>query len=84
MRRFRGVDYLLFDSLLNEQELLVRETARRFVDERVMPVIRDAFNQGVFPVALIPELGALGFLGANLEGYGCAGLNSVEYGLIIT
>ncbi|HYP06104.1 MAG TPA: acyl-CoA dehydrogenase family protein [Bryobacteraceae bacterium] len=80
---FRGVDYMLFDSLLNEQELLVRQTARRFVDERVLPVIRDCYREGRFPSELIPELGALGFLGANLEGYNCAGMSNVEYGLVM-
>src|SRR5829696_4866165 len=80
---FRGVDYMLFDSLLNEQELLVRHTARRFVDERVLPLIRDCYRDGRFPTELIPEIGELGFLGANLEGYGCAGMSNVEYGLVM-
>jgi len=83
MGRFPGVDYLQFDSLLSEQELLVRQTARRFVDDRVIPVIREAFNNATFPKQLIPEMGELGFFGANLEGYGCAGLNNIEYGLIM-
>src|ERR1700756_5215641 len=83
MPRFPGVDYLHFDSLLNEQERMVCQTARQFVDDRVLPIIRDAFNTGSFPKQLIPEMGRLGFFGANLEGYGCAGLNNVEYGLIM-
>src|SRR6266849_215914 len=83
MQPFRGVDYLLIDSLFNEQELLVRQTARQFVDQRVMPVIRDCFRDARFPSDLIPELVRLGFLGANLEGYGCAGMSNVEYGLIM-
>src|SRR5437016_3314146 len=83
MQPFRGVDYLLIDSLFNEQELLVRQTARQFVDQRVMPVIRDCFRDARFPSDLIPELGRLGFLGANLEGYGCSGMSNVEYGLIM-
>ena len=83
MQPFRGVDYLHIDSLFNEQELLVRQTARQFVDERVMPVIRDCFRDARFPSDVIPELGRLGFLGANLEGYGCAGMSNVEYGLIM-
>ena len=83
MPRFPGVDYLQFDSLLNEQELLVRQTARQFVDERVLPIIREAFNSGTFPRQLIPEMANLGFLGANLDGYGCAGMNNVEYGLVM-
>ncbi|HEY3456397.1 MAG TPA: acyl-CoA dehydrogenase family protein [Bryobacteraceae bacterium] len=83
MARFPGVDYIQFDSLLSEQELLVRQTARQFVDERVVPIIREAYNNGTFPAALIREMGQLGFFGANLEGYGCAGMNNVEYGLIM-
>ena len=83
MPRFPGVDYIQFDSLLSEQELLVRQTARQFVDERVVPIIREAYNSAIFPAGLIREMGELGFFGANLEGYGCAGMNSIEYGLIM-
>ncbi|MBV8828611.1 MAG: acyl-CoA dehydrogenase family protein [Acidobacteriaceae bacterium] len=83
MPHFPGVDYLQFDSLLTEQELMVRQTARQFVDERAVPLFREAFNSGNFPKQLIPEMGRLGFFGANLEGYGCAGMNNVEYGLIM-
>jgi glutaryl-CoA dehydrogenase len=83
MARFSGVDYLLIDSLFSEQELLVRQTARQFVEDRVIPIIRDCFRDGRFPTELIPEFAQLGFLGANLEGYGCAGLSNVEYGLIM-
>ncbi len=83
MPRFPGVDFLKIDSQFNEQELLVRQTARQFVDERVLPLIRDCYRDGRFPTELIPEMGRLGFLGANLEGYGCAGMNAVEYGLIM-
>src|SRR5580700_3723658 len=84
---FRGVDYMLFDSQLSAQELLIRQTARRFVDERVMPLIRDCYRDAIFPSQLIPELAELGFLGANLgpesEQYGCPAMNSVEYGLVM-
>jgi glutaryl-CoA dehydrogenase len=83
MARFSGVDYLLIDSQFSEQELLVRQTARQFVEDRVVPVIRESFREGSFPKQLIPELGRLGFFGANLEGYGCAGMNNVEYGLVM-
>src|SRR5437660_12567204 len=83
MSRFPGVDYLLIDSQFNEQELLVRQTARQFVDERAQPLMRDCFREARFPKDLIPELGRLGFLGANLEGYGCAGMSNVEYGLVM-
>jgi len=80
---FRGVDYLMIDTQFNEQELLVRQAARQFVEERVIPIIRDCHREARFPIELIPELGRLGFLGANLEGYGCAGMSNVEYGLIM-
>lgn len=84
---FPGVDYILFDSLLSAQELLVRQTARRFVDERVLPVIRDCYRDAVFPTHLIAELAELGFLGANLgpesERYGCPAMDNVEYGLVM-
>jgi glutaryl-CoA dehydrogenase len=80
---FRGVDYLLIDSQFSEQELLVRQTARRFVDERYLPLARDCFRDGRFPRELVPEIGELGFLGANLHGYGCAGMSNVEYGLVM-
>ena len=80
---FRGVDYFAVDSLLSEQELLVRQTARQFVEDRVIPVIRDCYREARFPEQLVPELAQMGFLGANLEGYGCAGMSNVEYGLIM-
>ena len=80
---FKGVDYFCVDSLFNEQELMVRQAARRFAGERILPVIRDCFRDGRFPVELVPEMAELGFLGANLEGYGCAGMSNVEYGLVM-
>jgi glutaryl-CoA dehydrogenase len=83
MARFPGVDYMHFDSLLSEQERMVRQTARQFVDDKVIPIIRDAYNQACLPKHLIGEMGELGFFGANLEGYGCAGMNNIEYGLLM-
>ncbi|MGD0302105.1 MAG: acyl-CoA dehydrogenase family protein [Bryobacteraceae bacterium] len=83
MSRFAGVDYLQIDSLFSEQELLVRQTARQFVEDRAIPLVRDCFRDARFPKELIPEFGRLGFLGANLEGYGCAGMSNIEYGLVM-
>jgi glutaryl-CoA dehydrogenase len=80
---FRGVDYFCVDSLFSEEELMVRQTARRFAEERVAPLIRDCFRDARFPAELIPEMAELGFLGANLEGYGCAGMSNVGYGLVM-
>jgi glutaryl-CoA dehydrogenase len=83
MQPFSGVDYMYLDSQLDEQERLVHETARQFVSARVVPFVAGWYNSGQFPRDLIPELGRMGFLGANLEGWGCAGMSNVEYGLIM-
>jgi glutaryl-CoA dehydrogenase len=83
MARFSGVDYFQIDSLFSEQELMVRQTARQFVEDRIVPIVRDCFRDGRFPRELIPEMARLGFLGANLEGYGCAGMSNTEYGLVM-
>jgi glutaryl-CoA dehydrogenase len=80
---FKGVDYFAVDSLLTEQELLVRQTARLFAGERALPLIRDCYRDARFPRELVPEMAELGFLGANLEGYGCAAMSNVEYGLVM-
>ena len=80
---FRGVDFFEIDTLFDEQERLVRQTARQWVEERYLPLARDCYRDARFPDELIPELGEMGFLGASLEGYGCAGMSNVEYGLIM-
>jgi glutaryl-CoA dehydrogenase len=78
------LDFFDLDSALSEEERAVRDSVRRFVDERVLPIIGDAYVQGRFPKELVPEMGELGVFGANLpEEYGCAGLNNVQYGLIM-
>ncbi len=82
MPSFPGVDYLEFDSLLSDEEKLARKTARQFVDERVLPIIVQHDREGTFPLDLVPEMGQLGFFGANLTGYGCAEMSNVEYGLV--
>ena len=77
------VDFFKLDSLLSDEEIMVRQSVREFVDERVRPIIAECFEQGRFPAELIPEMARLGLLGANLpEKYGCAGVNNVAYGLI--
>jgi glutaryl-CoA dehydrogenase len=83
MQPFSGVDYMLLDSQLDEQERLVRETAREFVTAKITPFIAGWYNSGQFPRDLIPELGRMGFLGANIDGWGCAGMSNVEYGLVM-
>src|SRR5256712_3211012 len=70
-----------WDSLLHEDEKMVRGSVRRFVKDRCMPRIVADYEAGRFASELIPELAKLGLLGANLEGYGCAGMGSVAYGL---
>ena len=82
--RFAGTDFYDVDSLLAEEERMVRDTIREWVEDRVMPVIGDAYVERRFPKELVPEIGELGMLGANLpEEYGCAGLGNVSYGLIM-
>ncbi|HXE76483.1 MAG TPA: acyl-CoA dehydrogenase family protein [Candidatus Xenobia bacterium] len=80
---FQGVDFLELDSLLSEDEKVVRSSVRQWVEENVKPIIEKHAQAGTFPMHLIPEIGKLGYLGANLSGYGCAGLSNVEYGLIM-
>ena len=77
-------DFFNIDSQLSDDERAVRDSVRRFVDDKVLPIIGNAYVEGRFPKELIPEMAELGVLGANLpEEYGCAGLNNVAYGLIM-
>ena len=80
--KFQNFDFLSLDAGFSEDELLVRRTARDFVDDNIVPIIEDCFREGRFPRELVPLMGELGFFGANLEGYGCAGMSNVEYGLV--
>src|SRR6202045_4461193 len=82
MAGYSGVDYIDFDSQLNDEEKLVRQPARQFVENEVIPIIEKHSREGTFPKHLIPQLGELGFFGANLHGYGCAGMSNVAYGLM--
>ena len=82
MPSFAGVDFIEFDSQLNDEEKLVRQTARQFVDNEVLPIIEKHSREGTFPLHLVPQLGEMGFFGANLQGYGCAGMSNVAYGLM--
>ena len=84
MAKFEGFDFYDIDSLLSEEERMIRDTVRAWVEDRLMPIIGDAYVNHRMPTELIPELGELGVLGANLpEKYGCAELNNVAYGLIM-
>src|SRR3989475_4248973 len=76
-----ATDLYNIDHLLSEEERLVRDTVRKFVRERVLPIIGEHFEAGTFPKELIPALAELGLLGMHLQGYGCAGMSAVCYGL---
>lgn len=78
-----SVDFYDIDALLTDEERLVRDSVRAFVNERLMPIISAHYEAGTFPTELIPEFGALGVLGANLKGYDCAGMGEVAYGLVM-
>jgi glutaryl-CoA dehydrogenase len=80
--KFKGVDFIQFDSLLSDDERLARDTARQFIEDNLIPIIEECNREGRFPRELVPEMGRLGFFGANLQGYGCAGMSNVEYGLV--
>jgi glutaryl-CoA dehydrogenase len=82
MRSLNPVDLYEINSQLSEEEQMIRDSVARFVDDRALPLIAECFDQGRFPSELIPEIADLGLLGSSLEGYGCAGLNAVSYGLI--
>ncbi|HEY3444776.1 MAG TPA: acyl-CoA dehydrogenase family protein [Myxococcales bacterium] len=79
----QGTDLFQLDDLLTEEQLLVRRSVRAFVQDELMPVIQAHFRKGTFPASLIPRMGELGVLGANLTGYGCAGMDAIAYGLAL-
>jgi glutaryl-CoA dehydrogenase len=82
MTPFSGVDYYLVDELLSDEERLIRKTVRDFVEREAAPIIEGCHTREEFPRRLISRMAELGFFGANLKGYGCAGLNNISYGLI--
>jgi glutaryl-CoA dehydrogenase len=81
--KFRGVDFIEFDSLLSDDERLVRDTARKFIEDNLIPIIEQCNREGRFPRELVKPMADLGFFGASLKGYGCAGMSNVEYGLVM-
>ena len=84
MASFTGVDFLRLDELLSDEERLARDTVREFVSNEFLPKIQQHIRQdGSFPMELLPQLAELGLFGANLQGYGCAGMNNVAYGLVM-
>ena len=74
-------DVLALDALLDEDEVLLRDTVRRFVGDQILPDVADWYEQGTFPKEMATEFGKLGLLGMHLEGYGCAGTSATAYGL---
>jgi glutaryl-CoA dehydrogenase len=78
----RPSDFLDIDHLLSEEERLIRDTVRQFVQEQVVPYVGDWFEEGTIPAELARELGKLNVLGMHLEGYGCAGASATAYGLV--
>src|SRR3972149_10041748 len=84
MPKFQGVDYYQLDSLLSDEEILVRNTVREFVDERVIPVIERYYRAGTFPMDLLPLMGEMGLFGTTLPAkYGCPEMNNVAYGFVM-
>lgn len=83
MAKYESLNYLNFDGLLSEDELMVRDMVRDFVSEEVIPVLQDCHRKETFPDHLIPRFGELGLLGSTIQGYGCAGLDNVAYGLVM-
>ena len=83
MNRFPGVDFIDFESLLTEEQRLVRDTVRAWVEEKFKPIIEECHREARFPLHLVPEMGEMNLFGANLKDYGLPGLDSVAYGLIM-
>jgi len=81
--KFRGVDFIGFDALLSDEERLVRDTSRKFIEDNLIPIIEECNRASRFPRELVKPMADLGFYGASLKGYGCAGMSNVEYGLVM-
>ena len=82
MSRYEGLDFFNLEQNLSEEEIMVRDLVRSWVDEKVIPIIEKYYTEGTFPIELIPEIGSMGLFGCNLADYECAGLSNVAYGLI--
>jgi len=82
MSSLRPLDLFDIASDLTEEELIIRDTVGRFVDEKAIPVMGDSFEKAQFPMELVPELAQMGLFGSTIQGYDCAGLGAVSYGLI--
>ena len=84
MQKFEGVDYFNIESLLSEEEIMVRDSVREFVSAEIIPIIEKHNREGKFPIDLVPKMAELNLFGTTLpQKYGCAELNNVAYGLVM-
>jgi glutaryl-CoA dehydrogenase len=83
MKKFTGFDFALVDDRLSDDEKMVRDTVRSFIDEEALPKFMEHYEKGTFPTEIIKPLGQLGVFGSTIQGYGCAGVNNVAYGLMM-
>lgn len=83
MEPYKGIDLLDLESQLTDDERQVRDAIRGWVDQEAMPVVVSHFNDATFPLELVPRMAELGIFGAHIDGYGCAGLGAVAYGLMM-
>ncbi|MGE0529346.1 MAG: acyl-CoA dehydrogenase family protein [Bdellovibrionales bacterium] len=83
MAPFESLNYMEEDNLLTRDEILIRDSVREFVSDEIIPVLQQANRDERFPMQLIPRFGEMGLLGSTIEGYGCAGLGHVAYGLVM-
>lgn len=83
MKKYESLNFIDFESLLTSEQKEIRDSVRKFVDDEVLPLMQPAFREETFPKQLIKRFGELGLLGANLKGYGCAGIDTISYGLVM-
>ena len=83
MKKYESLNFINFESLLTSEQKEIRDSVRKFVDDEVLPLMQEAFRNETFPKQLIKRFGDLGLLGANLKGYGCSGIDTVSYGLVM-
>ncbi|UCD48049.1 MAG: acyl-CoA dehydrogenase family protein [Deltaproteobacteria bacterium] len=81
--RFQGLDYYGIEGDLKSEARMIRDTVRQFVDREFLPVVRDHYRAGTFPLAIVPKLGEMGLLGSTLSGYGLPGIDNISYGLVM-
>ena len=82
MARFEAIDFYNIDAQLSDEERMVRDAVRDWVSDQVIPIIEEHCRNSTFPRELVPQMAEMGLLGVNLDGYGCAGMSNVAYGLV--